>query len=128
MTRRDKRASGGLMGGRFGCRVHAVLGHFVDASSRRFQMEPEQLVERSGAFPDLVSLLYRLCYVGFSKDNGLPQLLPGGQLGSDRRGKGAPGTVRVRAPDVIAAKRLDVAALAQHIGRFFQVAAGNDYG
>jgi hypothetical protein len=59
-TRAKKLACGG-----FGCRMHAMLRHFMDAARRRFVMSAIEMVERAGAFPNGKTFFNGLHYVSF---------------------------------------------------------------
>ena len=115
------------MSGGFGCWMHSVLGHFVDASWRRLLMEAEELIERSGTFAGLVGLLDRFGDVGLGENRRFAKLLTACELRGQCGGERAAGAVRVRAFHVIAAERIDSRSIAQHIDRPFQVSARYDH-
>jgi len=71
------------MRGGFGGGVHAVLRDFVDAAGGRFLMESIELIERPGAFADLVGLLDGFRDVGLRKDHSFAELLPARKLRGD---------------------------------------------
>src|SRR5271156_4552610 len=79
------RPAKGLMRGRFGCRVHAVLRHFVNSAQWLFLMKSEKLIQRSGAFADRVGFLDRLGHVSLRQNHGFAQLQPARQLRQKRR-------------------------------------------
>jgi hypothetical protein len=53
--------------------MHSVLGHFVDAPRRRFNLLPVKMIERHTAFANRVSFLNRLGDVGFCQRGRLKQ-------------------------------------------------------
>jgi hypothetical protein len=58
--------------------MHSMLRDFVNSAQRLLLMEAEKLIERPGAFADLVGLLDRLCDVGLGENHGFAELLPAG--------------------------------------------------
>ena len=68
------------MRGGFGGGMHAVLWDFVDAAGWGFLVEAIELIERAGAFADLVGLLDGLGDVCLCEDHGFAKLLSAGEL------------------------------------------------
>ena len=115
-----------LVSGGFGCRVHAVLGDFVDPASRRLNALAVEMVEGDAAFADGVAFFDGLGDVGFGKGGGFEQGAGGGELRGDGGGERAARAVGVVGFYLVAAELDHFRAVEQDIDGAFHVTAFDD--
>ena len=73
-----------LMRGRFGCGVHAVLRHFVDAARGRLLMRAIKMVEGARSLPNGETVFDSFQHIGFRKHYRFPQAASQSELGGNR--------------------------------------------
>ena len=82
------------MGGGFGGGMHAVLRDFVKAAGGWLDLVAIEMVERSSALADRVTLFDCFRDIGFGERRSFKQRTPSGKMRSDSAGEGAAGAVQ----------------------------------
>src|SRR5689334_18594544 len=108
---------------RLGCRMHAMLRHFVYSAQRGLLVRPIKMIQWPGAFSDGITMLNRFLNISLRQKHCFAQSASGGKLRSNRGSESAARAMRVVRFYLVAAKREHFCTVEKNVHWFFHVAA-----
>src|SRR6266481_908819 len=107
--------------------MHAVLWHFVDAASGRFDLLAEEMIQRQTTFPNGIGFLDRFGYIDLGERRSLQQSSPGRQLCGKGGSERAAGPVKMIFVGLLTREQDQFGTIEKHVGGALHMATLDDH-